>query len=77
MPPFAKEAKAAALRRIKHATRGFPNYGVPRQVTLLADDWSIESGFLTPTLKLKRRVVMATYAKEIEEMYEALERKSA
>ena len=73
----SKEAKAAALRRIKHATRGFPNYGVPRQVTLLADDWSIESGFLTPTLKLKRRVVMATYAKEIEEMYEALERKSA
>lgn len=73
----SKEAKTAALRRIKHATRGFPNYGVPRQVTLLTDDWSIESGFLTPTLKLKRRVVMATYAKEIEEMYEALERKGA
>ena len=46
-------------------------------MTLLTDDWSIESGFLTPTLKLKRRVVMATYAKEIEEMYETLERKSA
>lgn len=73
----SKEAKNAALRRIKYAARGFPNYGVPRQVTLLQDDWSIESGFLTPTLKLKRRVVLHTYAKEIDAMYEALERKSA
>lgn len=73
----AKEAKTAALRRLKFAARSFPNYGVPRQVTLLTDDWSIDSGFLTPTLKLKRRVVMATYAKEIDAMYEVLERKSA
>lgn len=68
----AKEAKAAALRRIKTAAAGFPNYGVPRQVTLLKDPWTIENGFLTPTLKLKRRIIARAFFDQIEAMYEAL-----
>ncbi len=66
------KAKKLALRRIKAATAGFPNYGVPRQVTLLSEPWTIDNGMLTPTLKMKRRVIVAQYKAEIEAMYDAL-----
>ncbi|MCK6684422.1 MAG: long-chain fatty acid--CoA ligase [Thermoanaerobaculia bacterium] len=41
--------------------------------TLLSSDFSIEGGELTPTLKIKRRVVAQKYSKDIEEMYAAAE----
>jgi long-chain acyl-CoA synthetase len=41
---------------------------IPR-FTLLADAWGIESGELTPTLKVKRRVIEKKYATIIDEMY--------
>ena len=33
------------------------------------DDWTPESGELTPSLKLKRRIVLERYGNEIEAMY--------
>ena len=68
----SREAQQAAVRRIKRAASGFPNYGVPRQVKLLSEPWTIENGTLTPTLKLKRNVVVQRYREEIEALYEAL-----
>lgn len=68
----SKEATAAALRRLKKAASGFPNYGVPRQVRLYSEGWTIDNGLLTPTLKLKRRVVYNKFQKDVDEMYEAL-----
>jgi long-chain acyl-CoA synthetase len=44
----------------------------PEQVkrwTLLPTEWTAESAELTPTLKLKRRVVTTNYAAEIEALY--------
>jgi long-chain acyl-CoA synthetase len=46
----------------------------PEQVkrwTLLPAEWTAESAELTPTLKLKRRVVTTNYADEIEALYQA------
>jgi long-chain acyl-CoA synthetase len=40
-----------------------------KKFKLLTDEWSIASGELTPTMKIKRKVVMKQYQKEIEEMY--------
>ena len=37
--------------------------------TLIGDPLSVESGLLTPTLKIRRTVAEARYAKEIEAMY--------
>jgi long-chain acyl-CoA synthetase len=45
----------------------------PEQVkrwTLLPTEWTAESAELTPTLKLKRRVVTSTYADQIAALYE-------
>jgi long-chain acyl-CoA synthetase len=40
-----------------------------RKVTLLEVPWSQETGELTPTLKLKRRVITQKYSHVIEAMY--------
>lgn len=36
---------------------------------LVAEEWSLETGELTPSLKLKRRVVTARYAPQIAQLY--------
>ena len=64
-----KEVRNAALRRIKALTRDFPNYGIPRNVRLLAEPWTIESGLLTPTLKLKRKALNEKFAPQIQTLY--------
>lgn len=40
-----------------------------QQFHLLADLWTAENGLLTPTLKLRRDVLLKTFAKEIEDLY--------
>ena len=40
-----------------------------RKWTILPSEWTVESEELTPTLKLKRRVILQKYAAAIDEMY--------
>jgi long-chain acyl-CoA synthetase len=63
-------AVKAALRHIERATANFARYAVPRNVHLVREPWTIENGFMTPTLKLKRNNLMAHYAGEIEALYQ-------
>jgi long-chain acyl-CoA synthetase len=41
----------------------------PRRVLVLDEDWLPDSDVLTPTMKLKRRGVVARYSEQIESMY--------
>lgn len=45
-------------------------YETPKKVALLEEPFTIESGELTPSLKVKRRVVLERYAPTIEALYE-------
>ena len=50
------------------------NFGKVEQVKkfkLLPDDWTVDNGIMTPTMKVKRDVVMKNYQKEIDEIYAA------
>ncbi len=49
----------------------------PKRIVLLEQDFTIESGELTPTLKVKRRVVEKNYAEAIDAAYAEAERESA
>ena len=40
-----------------------------KKISLLTEQFTIEGGELTPTMKLKRRVVLTKYAREIEFLY--------
>lgn len=49
-----------------------PLFSHPEQVkkfTLLPDEWTIDGGELTPTLKLKRKIIEQKYSAEIEAIY--------
>ena len=44
-------------------------FETPKKVALIASEFTIEDGSLTPTQKVKRRVVEARYADLIEAFY--------
>ena len=62
-------AERAALARIERQTGSFARYAVPRAVCLTLEPWTIENTFMTPTLKLKRKQLMAHFEMQIDAMY--------
>ena len=55
---------------IERVSSGIKGYEKPEQFALLDEEWTPENDMLTPTLKLKRRVVMEEYGDLIEALYE-------
>ena len=49
--------------------KGFNNAEAVKKVKILGEEWLPDSELLTPTSKLKRRGILATFADEIEELY--------
>lgn len=56
-------------KEVKSQLTGLASYETPKKVALLEHDFSIERGELTPTLKVKRRVVDQTYKELIDSLY--------
>jgi len=56
-------------REVKKSLRDLAHFEMPQRVLLVGRDFSIENGELTPTLKVKRRIVEKNYSAEIEAMY--------
>ena len=68
---FIKMPEVVALVQ-KQIDKYNTEFSHPEQVkkfTLLADEWTIDSGELTPSLKLKRKVILQEYSKQIEAIY--------
>jgi len=55
---------------IQHASKQMlQKFEIPRAVCLINEPWTPESGLLTAAMKLKRKVIEATFSNEITEMY--------
>jgi long-chain acyl-CoA synthetase len=54
---------------VRDANAGLANFETIKRFRLVADDWSQDTGELTPSMKLKRRVISAKYASVIAELY--------
>jgi long-chain acyl-CoA synthetase len=54
---------------VSKAMEGFAHYETVKKFKLVDDEWSVESGELTPTLKVKRKVIEEKYADLIDSIY--------
>jgi long-chain acyl-CoA synthetase len=68
---IAKQPAAARMvqRDVTGITAHLADYERVRRVALLAEEFSIEDGEMTPTLKVKRNVIDERYGDLIDEMY--------
>ena len=68
----------AVLERLERAVEkrveDFAHYERPREVLAVEGPFTVEGGELTPTLKVKRRVVAERYAERIDALFERAER---
>jgi long-chain acyl-CoA synthetase len=64
-------AESLVLERIAQQMRAFPGYARIRRVALLSEPWTTENGLLTPTLKLKRPVILERYREQYQKLYSA------
>ena len=67
-----KETDEKALqRRVNDLLKAFPRWVRVRRVIATPEPWTIDNGLLTPTLKLKRPLVLAHFKQAIDAAYAA------
>ena len=73
--PYNELLDSPAIReKMEHEVmgevKGLAHFEMPKRIGLLEHDFSVERGELTPTLKVKRRVIDKTYKSVIDSLYE-------
>ena len=63
------EVQAKMERAVAKMLTDLAAYEAPKKVLLLEHDFSIENGDLTPTLKVRRRIVEQKYQRQIDALY--------
>jgi long-chain acyl-CoA synthetase len=63
------EAQAKMEREVFAMLHDLASYEMPKKILLLENDFSIENGDLTPTLKVRRRIVEKKYQRQIDALY--------
>ncbi|HMV24661.1 MAG TPA: long-chain fatty acid--CoA ligase, partial [Saprospiraceae bacterium] len=63
---FVNELLNKEVTRLNHS---FGKWEQIKKIKLLPDEWTIDSGFLTPTLKLKRRVLADVFKNDIDALF--------
>jgi long-chain acyl-CoA synthetase len=63
------EVQSKMDREVRTTLRDLAKFEVPKRLLLLPKDFSVEAGELTPTLKVKRRVVEQHHRPAIEALY--------
>lgn len=61
--------KEAIEKEVEHHNQNFGSWEQVKKIELTPEEWSIDAGHLTPTMKLKRKVVAEKYYALIEQMY--------
>jgi long-chain acyl-CoA synthetase len=69
-PAGVKLQELLGLELQNHLKKTFGGYEIPRKFLFIKEDFSLENGMLTQTMKLKRRVVLEKYGPALEKLYE-------
>ncbi len=54
---------------VREVNGSLANFETLKRFRIVADEWTQDSGELTPSMKIKRRVLTAKYAAVIAELY--------
>ena len=63
------KVKAEYERIVKEVNKTLAHFETMKRVTVVPDEWTVESGEMTPSMKMKRRVIEKKYAAEIDAFY--------
>jgi long-chain acyl-CoA synthetase len=68
---LANDAKVQKLYEgiVKKVNEGLEHHETIKKVGVVGEEWTIEAGELTPSMKLKRRVILEKYKDKIDAMY--------
>ena len=61
--------RAKMDKEVRSKFEGLASFETPKKIALLEHDFSVDSGELTPTLKVKRRMIDRNYKTIIDELY--------
>ncbi len=64
-----EKVNAEYRRIIEQVNKDLAHYETIKKITIVPDEWSVEGGELTPSMKMKRRIVEEKYSELIEGMY--------
>jgi len=59
---------------LRHINEQVEEYERLQFLAVIADEWDIGNGFLTPTLKIRRDVIESAYAPHLDTWYESRQR---
>ncbi len=69
-PSDTPETREVVLRQIAKRIDSFPGYAKIPKVAVIPEPWTVENGLITPTMKMRRRLINAKYDSKIESIYE-------
>jgi len=65
-----KDVQDLMVNEITNTLKGnYGNYEIPKKFIFLTENFTLENGMLTQTMKLKRRVILQKYMDRIESLY--------
>lgn len=56
---------------VRQANEQLASYETIKKYAILDEDFSIENGLLTPTMKMKRKLIVQKHARAIESLYDS------
>ena len=65
----SEQVEEIVLERISAQIHAFPGYAQIRRAAVLPEALTIENGFLTPTMKVKREKVLQAYQSDFDRLY--------
>jgi len=63
------KVKEQIWSEVEKVNQSSANHEMIRKISIISEDFTVENGLLTPTFKVKKKLVLKEYASVIEDMY--------
>ncbi len=68
-PSDTQETQEVVLRQIAKRIDSFPGYAKIPKAIVISEPWTVENGLITPTMKIRRRLICEKYDTKITSLY--------